>query len=469
MWYNNVYIVKRGMLMILFIWIPVMLIIYFSVVYSYKPALTHRDGLLLGVTINEENCNDIDVRNLVTQAKKQFNTAAIALFIGILPMFILAEYASWLILYSTLWSFFVFAVPKFIVIINMNYLYRLKCRRSWMNIGAQYRVDGSKAASIMITRRTVSLLYPGIILCLSVLGLILYHTVFTIVAAIIAAIALAACIILGKKVTQPFDNSSIMDLKSKVSIADRCSSIIKCITIISGVWTLSAIGAHYMREMNGVVVWIILGIILTILSLIVMYIYYCQRVQWDMYNLTALADGDLICDADIFWLDGNYNNPNDSRKTVSKRFGVGTSLNTAKTSELFNYGVIVITVLGTLFLGLFFLQFDYSVVRVTAVDGEKAFSISAACYDDEVKAEDIESVELLDEIPPISKKNGLDSNKNLYGLFSGRSVGVCRVYLYRHNEQCVIIRLKNETSILVNYQNADETRKLYEWFMEKLK
>ena len=69
-------------------------------------------------------------------------------------------------------------------------------------------------------------------------------------------------------------------------------------------------------------------LMISILIVVLCAVFFTYQSVRDTQNrYLALADRPILADDDVYWLHGFYNNPNDPRINVEKRFGIGFTIN----------------------------------------------------------------------------------------------------------------------------------------------
>lgn len=182
-----------------------------------------------------------------------------------------------------------------------------------------------------------------------------------------------------------------------------------------------------------------------------------QSVREAQKRLLEAADHPILVDDDVYWQSGAYNNPDDPRLMVEKRFEAGMTLNLGNPGGrlLALCGGVLI---GGLMIGLFllFLAFDLATFAPVVENGE--VTIKAPLYSTQFRLEEIESVTPVQSLPDGTRTNGLGGSQYSVGHFSLSGYGDCMLFVYHHTPPYLVIRLKDRTVIL-NGQTPEETRR----------
>lgn len=171
--------------------------------------------------------------------------------------------------------------------------------------------------------------------------------------------------------------------------------------------------------------------------------------------------------SDEYWKNGAYNNPNDTRVTVEKRTGYGTTCNLAtKKGKIMTYGgyafaigiIIIVTILAFIL--------DTASFTMNIKDG--SVDINAPMYSTSFEVSEIESIELIAEMPGGMRTNGAATDKYALGNFSINDYGKSKLYVHKDVEKYVVIKLK-ESCIFINGTTLEETEDYYQKLEESTK
>ena len=76
--------------------------------------------------------------------------------------------------------------------------------------------------------------------------------------------------------------------------------------------------------------------------------------------------------------------------------------------------------------------------------------------------DDIEEIRMLDKLPSGFRTNGVGASTYNLGNFSIDDYGKCKLYIYFENQNCISIKLKDNSYIFFNDKSNDETLRYYE-------
>ena len=171
---------------------------------------------------------------------------------------------------------------------------------------------------------------------------------------------------------------------------------------------------------------------------------------------------------DDHWIYGMfYYNRNDSRFMVNKRVGIGTTVNMAKTSAKVFTGVILAGTLALLLWAAgFVLLEDFATISLKVADS----TVISAQYQEEYRIEisDIQSVELVDTLPSMSKRVGSSMDTLLKGSFLSEGYVSCKVCVRRQKPPFVKITATDGMVYYLNDEEAHATVDVYEELRQML-
>lgn len=163
---------------------------------------------------------------------------------------------------------------------------------------------------------------------------------------------------------------------------------------------------------------------------------------------------------DDFWRYGQfYNNPHDSSKYVNKRMGIGTTVNWAHKKQR-NFLIILLTLASLLTIGL---NVDLLYMEIKKPEFEidhTQLYIHYPIYYYKVPLADIKSLTVIQDLPAMSKANGIATANFARGYFNVQGHGRVFVCIYKEGPYILI-----ETTlgpILINEHTASGTYQLLE-------
>lgn len=258
--------------------------------------------------------------------------------------------------------------------------------------------------------------------------------------------------------------TDVVSMQSEVNIQlarvrqyqwSRCFCIvIWCNTIFT---TIMWWGMHKPK----VTFWVIFisSILYTLLVTVVAFVTVKNvRNAYDKYATDSLHQ----IDEDEYWIWGIfYCNKNDKRFMVNRRVGVGTTVNMAKTSgKIFTIGVSVWVVLLLLWGTAVVLLEDFVPISLKL----EQESVVASQYKEEysILEDEIESVELVEELPRMSKRAGTAMDNILKGSFLDAEYNSCKVCVRKQKPPFLKLVTKDGMTYYLNDEEADVTMEVFQ-------
>ena len=255
---------------------------------------------------------------------------------------------------------------------------------------------------------------------------------------------------------------------SNTEINLRVNRLVK--RVWSGIWIISdylnllSIGTviysgvrQHIFTAGSIIGYIVIQCI-TGISILAAFLY----LRWKKKDILKEDPQPLYVDDDIYWKNGWYNNPNDTRVWVPDRFCTSNySTNMGRTAgKVFTFSILGFVLATFIVIFIVFLKMDFT-PRYLSVNGEDV-SISSPMAPVSFKRDEIQSIELLDHMPEgdFTRTNGLADERQLVGKFRERKDGEFRVYIYRGYSPILKIELP-EYTVLINSEQKGETQNWY--------
>ena len=207
-------------------------------------------------------------------------------------------------------------------------------------------------------------------------------------------------------------------------------------------------------------IYLILGGTFAYMLLAMAGMFVAERNVRKVYGAFQKEEG-LSVEEDDHWICGMfYYNKNDNRFMVNQRVGIGTTVNLAKTSgKVFTAGISLLTAAVLVWaVGLILLE-DFVPVSLKVTED----AVISSQYKEEyrIPLEEIDTVELVEELPAMSKRVGTALDTIKKGSFLTEDYAPCKV--------CVRIKklpvVKITADGMVYYLNDEEpevTEEVYE-------
>ncbi|WP_459965644.1 DUF5808 domain-containing protein [Paenibacillus sp. JCM 10914] len=174
-------------------------------------------------------------------------------------------------------------------------------------------------------------------------------------------------------------------------------------------------------------------------------------------------DGQIIySEGDEYWSSGfTYHNPNDKRVMVTKRVGIGETVNTGTVAgKIVIWGAIglaAVTILGTSFM---MIRSEWTSPKL-AITSDHRIEIDYPMYSFDFSMTEIQELSLEEHVPPGSKRNGESMDKYARGHFRLEGIGKTRLYIFKNNPPYIKFKL-GEGYVFYNDEDPARTRQVYE-------
>lgn len=422
--------------------------------YAFWQYGKYQNNRILGVTL-EEQYQEPEVQNIVSQYKRIFKrlmiTGYITAFLIMLPF---DWYVSvWLILYLV-WMFGLIVLVQWLYIKYHKKLYALKKQKGWICGKTVNEITIDTRLSAIKDKMPLSVWYfiPSFL----IVALPLTNSDFRayLAADLQTALLLTGCVLLVKAAyilmyyLYAKRKSVVYSQKTEINIAcnrmkKRSFSIFFIVaSIADSIGWLVLFGEQLRLEYISMVSVDIFVIVQ--MGIVAGLIYTIHYVKKKRNEILGDDEASYLVDEDEYWASGFYYNPNDNRLFVPERdSNMNMSFNMAKKSaKVITWGTIIGTFALLVWIAVECMQFDF-VEPVYVV--EDNFQIQYSQYPLTVEFDEIESVELVEELPDVrmSKDNGAATNQYSIGKFRIRNQGRCYLYVYHGYSPIVEIKTKD--------------------------
>ena len=179
-------------------------------------------------------------------------------------------------------------------------------------------------------------------------------------------------------------------------------------------------------------------------------------------QLTRGSGTEWYADEDDCWLGGMfYCNPNDSHVMVNARTGVGTTVNLSTAGGKILSGISVAAVVGCLVLLAVLALGDRSEIRLECNAEAVVCENGSTCY--EVPLEEIESAELLDELPDgLWRTWGTGGQYLIKGSFTSNEMADLKIIADPTMPPYLTIRCRDGRYFLFGAREPEQTKAVFE-------
>ena len=192
--------------------------------------------------------------------------------------------------------------------------------------------------------------------------------------------------------------------------------------------------------------WALLMLVVVTAVICVLALVIEFRLRARQQALTAQSGQDAYTDEDEYWLFGQfYYNKNDAHVIVNNRVGTNTSVNLARPAGAAVMIVSALLILLMPLLGVWMIGEEISPIECTATADTLVVQQGMSTYT--IETEDITHVEVLDDLPEISKRWGSNFSRLYKGSFRVEGYGTCEVLLDPGDDAFLLIEADGETYV----------------------
>lgn len=435
--------IGNAILWLSLIWLPILL--YFMLCNESK----FKKNIAVGVTLPFEGRKHPDVLARLKQFKKQELLVCIGLILlGIPPIFIKfsMSFSLWFV-----WIAACVIAPYVPYVLCNRDLKRIKVENGWK--------QPSAADTVTIDLSTIPdqkwlspwTFVPPLILSLSPL---LFDRDFAIVYLIDAILIIL------------FWFSYRYLYRNKAERVDNDSTVTAALSRIrrnqwGKMWLLCAYAMAAMNWLAYLTMYspaaMTIGLVVFMVILMGASLYIEFQTRKLQETLTADSGKDFYVDDDDKWLGGMiYYNPNDDRLIINNRVGTNSTMNLAKPAGKILYAVTALLLVTLPLWGL--LLGDVNIH--TDIRTDSVF-IEGGMHEYTIEAEDVLHIELLEDLPAITRTAGTGLPELLGGNFSSKEYGKLKVCLDPTTPPFVLVETAEQTYLL-GTNNEQQTTAIYE-------
>ncbi|MGN1032895.1 MAG: hypothetical protein ACI4PU_05480 [Intestinibacter sp.] len=464
----------------------VFITIYATLHSAYKP----KKNMFMAVTLPSEVLEGEFVKNIQNEFKSLCNKIYLIMILTAIPVvfpFWIFENTTIYIIYIVVWSLFFSYYGATVPFKKMNRKVKAEKNKNQWFIGEKKVVYCDTKTTLLKNSMPISDKYFLMPLLINVFVLVICFKNFSsenITFLIIAILNLALIMLLfyttkdsNKSKLKTYSTDSEVNFilnkaeKRMFSIYFLINAIFESVTLL----VIYLVLLDYIDIKFFDV--ILISVIILSCTISMGFIYIKRKVSSLEEELTEKKNyEEIIVDDDDYWIDGiYYYNPNDTSKTVSRRFGYGMTYNLAtKQGNFIGKKLDKIVLIATFILiAVLIIPSEFTSSKITLSSTEPNISISAFPYSYELNYKDIESITITDE--PISfrlRTNGIGTDEKLIGNFKSDKYDKCRVYLYpKDNSEYIVAKLKNSKFDYLIYNTKDKTytQKTYTKILNNIK
>ena len=345
-----------------------------------------KKNIVVGATLPYEARQDPEVESVLRRYRRQLGWVSLAMLALVVPCLFVSRFSVQFILWSV-WILVAIVVPQISFVLTNMDLRRIKEERGWHKRSSAQVVSDLAAAAIPMKWISPWWFLPP--LALSLVPLLLDREMWVLWVA--DAVLVALCYVVDENTDLTVALTRLRRYNWGktwlwIAWATGFFNLGLCLTL-EWFWGAMAVTLVYCV----VVVVAAIGIEF--------------RVRRAQERLTADSGKEFYVDEDDCWIWGMfYYNPHDKRLVVNNRTGVNTTFNMAKRGAQIFMGATLLILLALPLVGVWMMYEEAIPVELRVTEEAVVARHSGTEYD--VPLEDIESAQLLEEIPASSRVAG---------------------------------------------------------------
>ena len=435
----------------LFLWgiaLPVLPILYFAQKSACKP----KKNIIVGVTLPYEAQNDPSVLVLLERYKRELGLTAWGFLAAVVPSLFIRSFG----VFMTFWLIWtiLLCLTFFIPYIRCNMaLRRLKEERGWKRDDAPQVVTDLKAAAEEM--RWISPLWflPPFLLSLIPLCFNRDFWLLWILDAALIPVFYACYRWLYRNRAEVVDDDTDRTL---ALTRIRRYNWGKCWLILA--WATGAFNVGLWLTLGHS--WLLMSVILAYSLVVCISVVGIEfRVRRLQEKLTEGSGRGYYVDEDDRWIWGMlYYNPNDTRIMVNDRVGMNTSLNMARRPAQVIMGLCLALLLASPMFGVWMIGMERAPVELEVTETELTGSHYGSRWS--VALADIQSAELLDELPQLRRRSGTGMESAMTGAYYSDEWGRFTCCIDPRTGPWLLVTKKDGNICLFGSSTPGETEKI---------
>lgn len=444
------------MMMNLIMWFSIIWVI--PIIYvMQKNETKFKKNIVIGVTLPFEAKEDAEVQEILKRFLKQLKWVCILMFLAAMVCFPIKDMGIMMTLFC-LWID-VLLVVTYIPYVKCNkVLKELKVRRGWKREQTETVVNLEAAGNPIKWLSPVWFLIPFFV---SLLPMIFDRT-FWMVYAIDAGLVVFS-----------WGGYRLM-YRKRAETVDENIAVTEALTRIRRYnWGKNWLYTAWFSAALNLIIWLTIDnfwlnmtLIFALAALLTVLVIRVEfRVRKMQEVLTKDSGRGFYVDEDEHWIWGLfYYNPYDKKLMINDRTGMNTSFNLAHRAGKVIMFLLILLLVAMPFMGVWIFYEERQPVELSYANEMLTASHTSSSY--EIKLSEIESVELLTELPRLSKVSGTGMDTVNKGLFNNNSIGSVKVCLDPRTGPWLLIRTK-ERKYLFGSSSAGDVKNIYKEISSK--
>ncbi|MDO5292953.1 MAG: PH domain-containing protein [bacterium] len=437
-------------------------IMYFVMRFEGKP----KENMLFGVTMKKAYYNDSRVEQLQKRYKRELNWCSLLLLLVLIPI-VMIKYFSIVYTLTMAWLFLMILLTILPFIRANGELKRIKKENGWHIGGqeekkAEYEMirlsDPIEGKLYFIASIISSVLTMAVFVYLWAARKVALDFAITAIGLSLISVCLAAIGVLFQRRKIKL----LLGYEQFERQAEREKNLnwgrsLGCLSWINQIYTIGLLIILYQKKINLILL-MILSIVYMILAvwLLLAAGINTKRKAQELYSAEGLGK---LEEEDQHWIFGMiYYNKEDKSTFVDTRIGSGYSFNMARRSSKIIMIFVALCLLLLPISSIFMIADEFTPIDLYMT--ESSLKVKRYKVDYSIEKNEITDIQLLEKLPDLRKTNGTSMDNLKKGNFSCEEYGAVKACLAPKNSCFLLIATKDYTYI-VSDDNDDDTRKIY--------
>ena len=431
---------------------PILLVMYFMLKNS-----ANKNGFCFGATLKPELRNDDAIKAIDEEFRKNFKRSMIIL--GIIPIpFAFIPYFSISMSLWMMWILVICFVPSLHFAIANKKVKELKQERGW-NVENTVSYSDLKTASVP-RKVKLSTFLPTMILSTipAIIAFVMFqghgYAVFGWIVAIFTACTYMfyACAVWSdkQKITVICEDSDV-----NMNYARAKKQVWKNFSLISA-WVNTAFTwllLFLMWQRGMAIGGIIIGSVVYCVAIVVAGGFLMKKLFDINKKYEAKRTLVDVADDDKNWLWGQvYYNKNDKHYMIESRLGTGTTINLGNKAGMITFVASLAALLILPIMSVWMIMIEFTPIQVTVE--QNTIICEQLNVDYEIPFAEIDSYEVMTDLPNLIKVNGAGMDTLLSGTYEAYREGMYEVFLNPQNELFIKIVTDEYTYIIGGADDA---------------
>jgi len=400
-----------------------------------------KKNIVIGVTLPYSARTNAEVQNVCKNFKQNLDIMFIIMTLICLGAFFI-PYISVCLTYFMTWVVLALIIPTLIYISSHKKLKKLKVENKWNSAYSEKTVVDLKAIDLPKKILSVWWFIPPAVISLIPVAATLFMELdseefwLMLGTYLMFVLMVASCYLFYRII-----------YRQRAEIVDENTDISIVLTRVRQYnWSKCWIWTAWLTGIYTVFFWLfiknVIGLIISTAVYTIIVVFICIKTEYTtrkvQQKLTEKSGTTDFIDDDNHWLFGMfYYNENDNHLMINNRIGIGATVNLAKPFGKVIMGFAALCILVMPVLGVWVMAEEFTPIRMEMTETQIIVHHLKKEY--VIDINNIESVELIDKLPSISRIVGTGMDHLCKGKFSVDGYGVCNICLNPDNSKFLVV------------------------------